>query len=70
MSMRRDTGKLTLADLPSKMSRLKVVGEVLTDNDRASVVQDFSQNDLRDEVDFELFLKVLLLCFIFKYFQI
>ncbi|KAJ8748220.1 hypothetical protein K2173_000628 [Erythroxylum novogranatense] len=59
MSMRRESGKLTLRDLPSRMSRLKVVGEILTEEERASLIQDAYQN-LDDEVDFEFFLKVYL----------
>uniref|UniRef100_A0A2P2IX20 Uncharacterized protein MANES_12G054300 n=1 Tax=Rhizophora mucronata TaxID=61149 RepID=A0A2P2IX20_RHIMU len=59
MSMRRESGKLTLRDLASRMSRLKVVGENLTEEERASVIQDLYQN-LDEEVDFEFFLKVYL----------
>ncbi|XP_002527257.2 fimbrin-2 [Ricinus communis] len=59
MSMRRESGKLTLKDLPSRMSRLKVVGENLTEEERASCIRDLYQN-LDDEVDFEFFLKVYL----------
>lgn len=59
MSMRRDSGKLTVGDLASKMSRLKVVGENLGEEERASLIQDY-HSDLQDEVDFELFLKVYL----------
>lgn len=57
MSMRRESGKLVIADLASKMSRLKVVGENLSEEERASYVQDLYQNT-DEEVDFELFLKV------------
>uniref|UniRef100_A0A6M2EMS2 Calponin-homology (CH) domain-containing protein n=1 Tax=Populus davidiana TaxID=266767 RepID=A0A6M2EMS2_9ROSI len=59
MSMRRESGKLTLRDLASRMSRLKVVGENLTEEDRAACIQDLYQN-LDEEVDFEFFLKVYL----------
>lgn len=59
MSMRRESGKLTLRDMASRMSRLKVVGENLTEEDRASCIQDLYQN-LDEEVDFEFFLKVCL----------
>lgn len=59
MSMRRESGKLTLRDLASRMSRLKVVGENLTEEDRAACIQDLYQN-LDEEVDFEFFLKVCL----------
>lgn len=57
MSMRRESGKLTLGDLPSKMSRLKVVGESLTEDEREAFIQDLYQN-MQEEVDFELFLRV------------
>lgn len=46
-----------IADLASKMSRLKVVGENLSEEERASCVKDLYQNT-EEEVDFELFLKV------------
>ncbi|KAK3001865.1 hypothetical protein RJ639_022134 [Escallonia herrerae] len=59
LAMRRDTGRLTLADLPAKMSRLKHVGENLTEQDRASFLQD-SYKNLDDDVDFELFLRIYL----------
>ncbi|GAU37301.1 hypothetical protein TSUD_354570 [Trifolium subterraneum] len=59
MSMRRESGKLVIADLASKMSRLKVVGENLSEEERASYVHDLYQNTDED-VDFELFLKVYL----------
>ena len=55
--MRRDSGSLTLADLPSKMSKLKNVGENLTEEERVAFLHDSYQN-LADEVDFELFLRV------------
>ncbi|CAL5333831.1 unnamed protein product [Camellia sinensis] len=59
MTMRRENGRLTLADLPAKMSRLKHVGENLTEQERASFLRDSYQN-LDDDVDFELFLRVYL----------
>ncbi|KAI4354181.1 hypothetical protein L6164_003073 [Bauhinia variegata] len=59
MSMRRESGRLTIGDLASKMSRLKVVGENLSEEERASYIQDLYQNT-DDDVDFELFLKVYL----------
>ncbi|CAL5195418.1 unnamed protein product [Lathyrus oleraceus] len=59
MSMRRESGKLVIADLASKMSRLKVVGENLSEEERGSCVKDLYQNT-DEEVDFELFLKVYL----------
>jgi plastin-1 len=57
MSMRRESGKLTVGELASKMSRLKVVGENLTEEERASFIQDFYPTS-DQEVDFELFLRV------------
>ncbi|XP_027336477.1 fimbrin-2 [Abrus precatorius] len=59
MGMRRESGRLVIADLASKMSRLKVVGDNLSEEERASYVQDLYQNT-DEEVDFELFLKVYL----------
>ncbi|KAF5746267.1 fimbrin-2 [Tripterygium wilfordii] len=59
MSMRRESGRLTLKELSAKMSRLKVVGENLTEEERACLIQDLYQN-LDDEVDFEFFLKIYL----------
>ncbi|KAH7518751.1 hypothetical protein FEM48_Zijuj09G0204300 [Ziziphus jujuba var. spinosa] len=53
MSMKRETGKLTLADLSSKMSRLKGVGENLTEEDRASFIQNLHHN-LVDDVYLKL----------------
>lgn len=59
MSMRRESGKLTVGDLASRMSRLKVVGENLSEQERADLIADLYPN-LNDEVDFEFFLKVYL----------
>ncbi|KAK9282117.1 hypothetical protein L1049_005029 [Liquidambar formosana] len=59
LTMRRENGRLAIGDLPVKMSRLKVVGENLTEEERASFIQDMYQN-MEDEVDFELFLRVYL----------
>ncbi|CAK9188564.1 unnamed protein product [Ilex paraguariensis] len=59
VTIRREKGGLILADLPSTMSRLKHVGENLTEQERASFLQDLYQN-LDDDVDFELFLQVYL----------
>ncbi|KAK8565132.1 hypothetical protein V6N13_020254 [Hibiscus sabdariffa] len=58
-SMRRESGKLTVGDLASRMSRLKVVGENLSEQERADFIADLYTN-LNDEVDFEFFLKVYL----------
>ncbi|XWS31196.1 hypothetical protein CRYUN_Cryun23aG0056700 [Craigia yunnanensis] len=59
MIMRRESGKLTVGDLASRMSRLKVVGENLSKQERADFIADLYPN-LNDEVDFEFFLKVYL----------
>ncbi|KAK2360436.1 fimbrin [Trifolium repens] len=59
MSMRRESGRLNIGDLASKMSRLKVVGENLSEEERDSYIHDLYQNSDED-VDFELFLKVYL----------
>ncbi|KMT10082.1 hypothetical protein BVRB_5g118450 [Beta vulgaris subsp. vulgaris] len=58
-TLRRESGPLTLADLPLKMSNLKVVGENLTEEERDSFLRSNYQN-MNDEVDFELFLGVYL----------
>jgi hypothetical protein len=63
MSMRRESGKLPVGELASKMSRLKVVGENLTEEERASFIHDLNRN-LDDDVDFESFLRVSHYCFI------
>lgn len=67
VSMKRESGKLTLGDLPAKMSRLKVVGsENLTDQDRTSFIQDLHPN-LDEDVDFEFFLRVCFYPFTSKF---
>ncbi|KAM6564793.1 hypothetical protein CsatB_024791 [Cannabis sativa] len=58
-SMRRESGRLTVGDLASRMSSLKVVGENLTEEERASLIQNYHDN-LDDDVDFEFFLRVYL----------
>ncbi|KAK1398073.1 fimbrin-2 [Heracleum sosnowskyi] len=58
-TLKRESGGLTLADLPSKMSRMKQIGENLTEEDIALFLQD-SYKSLQDNVDFELFLRVYL----------
>ncbi|CAO2826486.1 unnamed protein product [Amaranthus hypochondriacus] len=58
-TMRRESGPLTLADLPAKMSKLKVVGENLTEEERDSFLKSNYEN-MNDQVDFELFLRVYL----------
>ncbi|KAG4139035.1 hypothetical protein ERO13_D07G167300v2 [Gossypium hirsutum] len=56
-SMRRESGKLTLGDLASRMSRLKAVGENLSDQETTDFIAALYPN-FNDEVDFESFLKV------------
>ncbi|CAN4101165.1 unnamed protein product [Withania somnifera] len=58
-AMKRENGSLTLADLPSKMARIKSVGENLTEQERESFLRD-SYKNLEEDVDFELFLQVYL----------
>ncbi|CAM8997400.1 unnamed protein product [Rhodiola kirilowii] len=60
-SMIRDNGGAGLAfkDLPAKMSRLKSIGENLTEDQRASLIRTMCPN-LDDQVDFEPFLRVYL----------
>lgn len=58
MTMRRESsGGLKLADLQAKMSMIKHIRENLSEQERSSFLQDSYQN-LGDEVDFELFLRV------------
>ncbi|KAF8388515.1 hypothetical protein HHK36_027190 [Tetracentron sinense] len=59
VSMRREQGRVTVGDLPSRMSRLKVVGENLTEKERASFLLE-SYPNMDEEVDFEVFLQVYL----------
>ncbi|OVA16210.1 Calponin homology domain [Macleaya cordata] len=59
LSMRRELGSVTLDDLPSRMSKLKIVGENLTEEERVSFLIE-SYQTLDEEVDFELFLRVYL----------
>jgi len=63
--MRRESGRLTVGDLASKMARLKVVGENLSEEERGSYIQDLYQNT-GEEVDFELFLKVSFIIWSFQ----
>ncbi|PHT46611.1 Fimbrin-2 [Capsicum baccatum] len=58
-AMKRENGGLTLADLPSKMERIKHGGENLTEQERESFLRD-SYKNLEEDVDFELFLQVYL----------
>ncbi|KAK9082639.1 hypothetical protein Scep_029110 [Stephania cephalantha] len=59
MAMRREQGRVSIGDLPARMSKLKVVGENLTDEERASFLIESYQN-MEDEVDFEFFLRIYL----------
>lgn len=65
-TMRRESGPLTLADLPAKMSKLKVVGENLTEEERDSFLKSNYEN-MNDQVDFELFLRVSKFKILFSY---
>ena len=47
----------TVRDLASKMSSLMVVGENLTEEERASFISSFHHNQ-DDDVEFEFFLRV------------
>ncbi|XP_059300756.1 fimbrin-2-like [Lycium ferocissimum] len=58
-AMKRENGGLKLTDLPSKMARIKHVGENLTEQERESFLRD-SYKNLEEDVDFELFLQVYL----------
>ncbi|CAN4098615.1 unnamed protein product [Withania somnifera] len=58
-AMKMENGRLMLSDLPSKMARLKNVGENLTEQERESFLRD-SYKILEEDVDFELFLQVYL----------
>lgn len=55
--MKREKGVLKLEDLPEKMSRLKHIGENLTEEERSLFLKESYQN-LDQDVDFELFLMV------------
>ncbi|KAK4270135.1 hypothetical protein QN277_023214 [Acacia crassicarpa] len=57
VSMKRESEKLAIGDLAFKMSRLKVVGENLSEEERAASIQDLYEN-IDEEVDFKSFLKV------------
>ncbi|XXG78754.1 hypothetical protein AAC387_Pa08g2629 [Persea americana] len=59
LTMRREHGRITVGDLPSRMSKLKIVGDNLTEEERASSLLESYQN-MEEEVDFELFLRVYL----------
>ncbi|KAJ4954349.1 hypothetical protein NE237_011132 [Protea cynaroides] len=59
LSIRRELGRVTFVDLPSRMSKLKVVGDNLTEEERASFLLE-SYSNMDEEVDFEVFLRVYL----------
>ncbi|CAH8278864.1 unnamed protein product [Arabidopsis lyrata] len=60
MSMKRESGKLTVSDLASRMGKSKVVGDQnLSNEERATLIQNFHPN-LNDEVDFEFYLRIYL----------
>ncbi|CDP03964.1 unnamed protein product [Coffea canephora] len=56
---RENGGVLKVADLPARMCKLKHVGESLTEEERSAFLQDSYQN-LDEDVDFELFLRIYL----------
>ncbi|KAK1314708.1 Fimbrin-like protein 2 [Acorus calamus] len=55
----KDHGRVSLSDLPSKMSRLKIVGEGLTEEERGSLIRT-SYKSMDEEIDFEHFLRIYL----------
>ncbi|XP_068645298.1 fimbrin-2-like [Aristolochia californica] len=59
LSMRREHGQMKLSDLPTKMSKLKGVGENLTEEERSAFIRK-SFEDMDQDVDFEVFLRVYL----------
>ncbi|XP_043719065.1 fimbrin-2-like [Telopea speciosissima] len=59
LSIRSELGRVTFGDLPSRMSKLKVVGDNLTEEERASFLLE-SYRNMDQEVDFEVFLRVYL----------
>nr|DAD24231.1 TPA_asm: hypothetical protein HUJ06_025694 [Nelumbo nucifera] len=59
LSMKRELGRVTIGHLPSRMSKLKTVGESLTEEERAACLLE-SYRDMDEEVDFEVFLRVYL----------
>ncbi|KAF3780557.1 Fimbrin-2 [Nymphaea thermarum] len=56
-SIRRECGKVKVGDLPARMSNMKVVGEFLTEEERASFLGNKYKN-MDEEVNFETFLRV------------
>ncbi|XP_042517016.1 fimbrin-2-like isoform X1 [Macadamia integrifolia] len=59
LSIRRELGQVTFRDLPSRMSKLKVVGDNMSEEERASFLLE-SYANMDEEVDFEIFLRVYL----------
>ena len=55
--MRREDGRLTVGDLSSKMSKLKHIGENITEQEITYFLLDSYEN-MEEDVDFELFLRV------------
>ncbi|XP_057796697.1 fimbrin-5 [Salvia miltiorrhiza] len=56
LSARNQSGKVTLADLPPVLAKLKAVTELLTEDEVRDILREES-SDLDQEVDFESFLK-------------
>lgn len=59
LSARNQSGKVTLADLPPVLVKLKAVVDLLTENEIRDILRE-SHPDLDQEVDFEAFLRVCL----------
>ncbi|GAB2220773.1 hypothetical protein Droror1_Dr00008445 [Drosera rotundifolia] len=60
-AMRRESGPLRLSDLASRMSRLKVIGESMSEEEREEIIRsEYHEVGGNHEVDFELFLRVYL----------
>ncbi|KAL9252244.1 Fimbrin-2-like protein, partial [Drosera capensis] len=60
-AMRRESGPLRLSDLASRMSRLKVIGESMSEDERVEIIRsEYHEVGDSHEVDFELFLRVYL----------
>ncbi|KAM7496286.1 hypothetical protein LguiA_020700 [Lonicera macranthoides] len=59
LAMRREDGRLTVGHLSSKMSKLKHIGENITEQEITYFLLDSYEN-MEEDVDFELFLRVYL----------
>ncbi|XP_020523364.1 fimbrin-2 isoform X3 [Amborella trichopoda] len=59
LSIRRECGRVSISDLPSRMSKLKGIGESLNVEESLEFLLK-SYPDAEDEVDFEIFLRVYL----------